>query len=483
MVGYMRFKSVDFGKSSAEEELDDSPELIKNGFYDYKGFLSKLLHDNHFLVLGNKGSGKSIIGEHINLAAGVQPNGETRFVTKLSMKDFPYKSFSKMIPGNDEKNIKYAVAWQYALLVRIIISFNEDLSKVCDYDSEFNKAVSAFVDAGILPAASLSEMVKVLSKKSFKLEVFKFNLIGGDEKRVPTGLMYSHVVEQLFQLCSHLQSDSFHYIIIDGLDEQLSERNNQFESVMSLIQESKAINTKLKKDNVNVKILVLCRKDVFDRLPGTNKNKLRSSTVNLDWYEDQVLVENKNIIKMTLHRAAFSGYTENFFRKEFQDFYPGNKCAEDYLLENTRHTPRDLVNLLSYVQEASVDGEVISPKEINKAVKKYSVEYFWPEIEDELDGYFDRLNLKILKKALIHFNKTSFMLNDFSLFCDKNEYFIESLENVFLTMYDCGAVSNRAKNSPVFFSKTKDGSEFNRNLKISINRGAWKALGLSFSGE
>lgn len=63
----MEYKNIKFGELSAEEEIDKSPDLVTDGFYDFKGVVKSILNGPEFLILGNKGSGKSIVGEHLNL--------------------------------------------------------------------------------------------------------------------------------------------------------------------------------------------------------------------------------------------------------------------------------------------------------------------------------------------------------------------------------------------------------------------------------
>ena len=64
------YRDIKFGEASAEEELDKNPRFIVEGFYDVGGVLNTILNETEFLVLGNKGSGKSILGEHLKSTAG-----------------------------------------------------------------------------------------------------------------------------------------------------------------------------------------------------------------------------------------------------------------------------------------------------------------------------------------------------------------------------------------------------------------------------
>ena len=471
------YESINFGEASAEEELDKNPQLISEGFYNSDEIVEKIVEGSEFLILGNKGSGKSIIGEHVKLTAGPQADDSYRFVSKFSMKEFPYKSFAKIIPGDGTLETKLPLAWQWSLLAQVIFSFGEDVGKARETDALLNRAIEHFKSAGILPSSSISDVVRISSGRNFTLKLSEFEFSQEKAAGPATELIYSYVISHLKSVCMQLQSPSKHLIIIDGLDEQLNEKNHQYEAIASLITESRDLNSFFRANDVPAKIIILCRRDIYTRLPGANKNKLQSYAIPLNWYEDQVEISKKKLIGLVQFRAVLSGHTQDVFRTHFLAEYPGQKTPEDYLLENTRYTPRDLIKLLTFIKSFKGDG-LITVDQIEKSVKSYSVGYFWPEIEDELDGYFTRSDISTLKQALIHFHKREFLLSEFENFCRQNEYGLKKLKKMFETLYDCGAVSNKLKDQAIFFSKMRDQNEFNERLPISIHRGALKALNL-----
>lgn len=473
----MDYRNIKFGELSAEEEADKDQKLITDGFYNFKDVYEKIVNGSEFLVLGNKGSGKSIVGEHIKSKSGLQEDGSYLFVSKQGMKDFPFKSFAKIIPGGEGIETKFPTAWQWALLVQVILSFNNDFGKSNDFLAEINQAVENLTKIGILPTATISDLAKISGTNEFKIKIMSFELSGDLTPSKATDLMFSQVVAHLKGVTSHLQSPNKHLIIIDGLDDQLSDRNHQFLAIAALIDVASELNKEFREKNVPMKIVILCRKDIHAKLPGANKNKGSGYTVSLNWYEDQVDPKKKNIVRLAQLRAEKSGLTGDLFDKHFQSKYEGNSPAIEYLLYNTRYTPRDFLRLLTAIKEFKKDFGAATEDDINKAVKKYSTDYFWPEIEDELDGYTDRSNISELKKALIHFQKRDFLLSSFVVFCSNNDYNIENINKLFQIMYDCGAISNRLPNGK-FQSKMKDGNDFNDRLHVHIHRGAMKALGL-----
>ncbi|WP_426353550.1 P-loop ATPase, Sll1717 family [Stenotrophomonas maltophilia] len=473
----MEFSKIAFGEISAEEELDKNPSLVMSAFYNFNDAILKISEGHEFLVLGNKGSGKSIIGEHLNLRSGVQSDETQWFVSKFGMKDFPFKSFAKIIPGDESPESKFSIAWQWALLVQSVLSFTNDSGKSNENDVEFNRAFDSIKNLGILPSTSISSLAKLSSSRNFKLKIMDFELSSEFAQPTATDLMFTQVVAHLKAISSRLQSPNKHFIVIDGLDDQLGDRNKQFSAISSLIEEAGGLNKEFRKHSVPMKIVILCRKDIYTRLPGANKNKQTGYTINLNWYEDQVDHKLKNIAKLAQFRAEISGLTSDLFSTYFQAKY-GDKDPVDYLLENTRYTPRDFLKLLSEMQNVQLaPSHKISYEQIKSTVKIYSKDYFWPEIEDELDGYFDRKDISTLKKALSHFQKREFRIVEFELFCNAENYDLPKIKEMLEILYDCGAVSNTSGKGK-YFSKMKDGSDFNEKQAISIHRGALKALGL-----
>ena len=63
------FKDIQFGYASAEDESSKCPILLVKGFIDNEGFADELCFGSRFLVLGDKGSGKSALAEHLRLSS------------------------------------------------------------------------------------------------------------------------------------------------------------------------------------------------------------------------------------------------------------------------------------------------------------------------------------------------------------------------------------------------------------------------------
>ena len=93
----MDFRELNFGKADAQEEGVEYPNLLRDGYYVKDNIIEQAYNSSKYLFLGYKGSGKSALSMHMKLAS----QSDT-IVDLLSLKDFPYKSFAKIVPGDSE---------------------------------------------------------------------------------------------------------------------------------------------------------------------------------------------------------------------------------------------------------------------------------------------------------------------------------------------------------------------------------------------
>lgn len=471
-------RNIEFGEISAEVEVEINPKLITCGFYDYRNIVDRILNEHHFLILGNKGTGKSIIGEHFRLSSGKQNDDSYLFCKTVNLAQFPYKSFNKIISGISEPETKFPTTWKWILFIYIIRSFDEDNGKKCDREAEFHNAVETFKQIGVIPA-ELNKIALLASKKNFKLKLPYFEATLEREKNFGGELHYLHIVEYLEKTITQISSPNKHLLIIDGLDDILSSRDIQYQSLAALISESQQINRLLRENNVPFKIIVLCRKDLYRRLPGTNKNKITGPfSINLDWYQDQMNIEEKEIYKLIRFRSSISGEKADIFKKYFPNKIE-SKHPADYLIENTRYTPRDFIQLLTYIKNNSKSSNV-SFSEIRSGIKEYSQKYFWPEVEDELDGYISKEDVGNFKKILIELNQRYFMLTDLLEIAEQHNLVEINFEKIMEVLYDCGAISNVfvSNGHRKYQSRLKDDNDFNSGMQIALHRGMFKALNM-----
>ena len=480
------FKSLRFGKTSAEKESIEWPDLLKQGYFDPHGLIRAAKQRGPFLFLGYKGSGKSAIGEHLRLTAAEDSQSFVRYV---SIGDFPYTPFSKLIKGDIEPEAKYPTAWSWLMLLLLFDQFAGDYGSSLHVDSSVRGAYELLKEAGLLPSGTLKHIVQVTSKRSFGLKYSFFE--SAAEQATARGPVSDipFLVEKLKEFVLRVRSESTHLLVIDGLDEVLTKREKQYDSIAGLIYESDRLNNEFARAGCPAKIIILCRTDLYEQLPSANKNKIRQdSAIHLDWYHDPHQPGVSNLIRLVNHRASVSAQTSVDI---FRDYLPANikgprggtKEMTRFLLELTRHTPRDFITLLNYIQKYADQSDTVSPSTILSAVRAYSVDYFVPEIKDELHGYLTAGEIDGLIALFSGMGKREFSFNDLARCADEFQPRL-SVEpaNALRLLFECSAVGTLEEIEGKTFFTVK---YRNRNAvldlgkKLILHRGMWKALNLN----
>jgi len=193
------------------------------------------------------------------------------------------------------------------------------------------------------------------SKRSFRINVPSELASGLERSTYERGPQIQFFVDRLRQVAQHLRSSARHLVVIDGLDDILTSRKAQFDALAALLLAASRLNLEFQRSGTNAKIIVLCRTDIYEKLPGANKNKIRQdSAVHLDWYKDPRQPEDSNLIKLVNLRAQLA---DSSITNLFQRFFPSqveDRPVSPFLLELTRHTPRDFIQILKHIQEFSV---------------------------------------------------------------------------------------------------------------------------------
>lgn len=151
----------------------------------------------------------------------------------------------------------------------------------------------------------------------------------------------------------------------------------------------------------------------------------------------------------------------------------------------TRHTPRDFLQLLISIQEHCTNGGV-DKKAIEEGIKAYSSDYFLPEIKDEMAGYVQYDAIDRIVNILSSFREREFSYAEFvKKFTALN--FPESIkaDNILNVLYDCSAIGHAypykdGKETRVTFKYRNRNSSFNKNNRIILHKGLWKALNVNF---
>ncbi|AGP78813.1 hypothetical protein I633_15155 [Alteromonas mediterranea 615] len=474
------FKKIKFGYASAEKENAADQSLLAGGFLNFKNIAGAIKDGSEFLVLGDKGAGKTAVATHLHLMAKEDP---LLFVKRVSLADLPFSSFANIVKGKDEPETKYPTAWTWIFLLMLIDSLSSDEGMETDNASEFHNFHKLLKNNGLAPSEDIPAIVRKSSKKSFSLNlkgIFSYN------EELPGDLDMASVpelVDSMKQLLSKCRTKSKHLIIFDGLDDILTKRNAQYDVLGALIFECSRLNSWFNQTGLPTKIIVLCRVDLFQKISGANKNKIRQNfSVELDWYQHPSDPGNSILFDLLNHRAAQSLDEPHSILKFLNDQPKvGPQEAKHYLLSYTRHRPRDIIVLLSTLQQ-KVISLPIGPTVFHSAARTFAQNYFVGEISDELYGFLDQQKIEATFEAL-----SQMKLKEFT-FSQANAIFKEYLGDetdvvaILKRLYECGAVGNGytspAGRKSYNFKFSHPHSTFSSSHSIKVHNGLASALNL-----
>jgi hypothetical protein len=476
------FREIEFGKADGKEESIEHPQLLIQGYLDRAQVVERVLNKSTFLVLGYKGSGKSALGYHLQLTK--EDYGCSVAVENLY--DFPYKSFNKIVSGGAEAETKLPLAWQWLFLVYLIAEKSKDETPISLMPNELNSTLKALRQVGFLPIQGLGEFVTKSSKASFKAGIpdyFQF-VFESESPKLELDIKFLHLISFLKKLLGSIESTRMHYLIIDGLDEILSAREIQYQSLSALINEAKELNQFFRANGIKAKIIVLCRTDLFERLPHPNKNKIRQdSAFSFDWYLGTEKASESNLVHISNMRAALKypavkDVFSTFFPSEFE-----GKSIYSSLMDFTRHTPRDFLQLMRSIQQVCRSSNV-GPGDIHNGIKHYSIHYFLPELKDELVGYLSHENVEILFNLFSQLRKRDFRLIEFQALADRDSKFKHiDVHMVMNALFECSAIGHiyRSKDTGLNFFSFKYRNRnmtFSQSERIILHKGVWRGLNL-----
>ena len=485
VVPKRRLKDVQFGFASADYEASHDPDLLLRGFVDPLRLVDEAKTSRKSLFLGYKGSGKSALGEHLLLLSKSDPHLFVRFI---NIADISFSTFSQICKGVIEPEARYPMVWSWLLLLFLLDSFSKDQGSNYVHDQDLFLSIESLKQVGLLPQPELKGLVNITADKSFSFKLT--TLIGSIEttlKAASAPVDFPFLVDRLKLVSTRFESESKHLLIIDGFDELLRRGHLQYDALGCLIFEANRLNMDFAAKGVPAKIILLCRTDLFERLPGPNKNKIRqNAAVHIDWYRPPEYPRQSQLVNLINRRASlafreptdvFTTYLPSTLRSD------GTGDIRAQILDNTRHLPRDIIMLFRNLQNYSGD-RVMTPSQISSGLAQYSRDYFIPEIQDELDGYISGEQISFFMRLVGSIRRISVSLNDLDAQAKKlgNPQDFD-LIGILRVLFECSAIGNvelgstRSAIITTFKFRNRHAS-LNESRPIILHRGLWSGLGL-----
>lgn len=472
----MDFRKINFGLSDAQSEGIDFPNLLKDGYFDIQQVIEKVNNPRYFLFLGYKGSGKSSLSEHLKLSES------EAVIEQQPLKDFPFKFFEKVLDG-DDRTIRYKTIWRWLLCAKILSSLCKD--DKC-YSVDIRRAISSFTQSGLFPVIDISSLLKKSTTTTVAATIQSLGISHSINKEYVDADM-EMLTEYIKRLLSSITEEQSHLIIIDDLDDILTPKGHQFENIAALINETKDLNFYFYDNNIPAKIIILCRTDMFERLPGQNLNKIKQdNSFTFTWYREGIDSNKQSDLVYLINTRARLTYPQ--IQDVFKEFFPNRFDDTDIysaLLNYTRHIPRDFIQLMNYIK-SHCDSDHVTHSAIVKGIKDYSTEYFLPEISNELSGYLPNAVIQPVFNVISSLRLQSFTYEQFKKKCKDYPALRDvSPIDILTLLYNCSAIGhthyyNEDGSTRVLFKYRNRSSSFEKSDKILLHRGLWKSMNVSY---
>ncbi|MCZ2807594.1 hypothetical protein O2W18_21010 [Modestobacter sp. VKM Ac-2983] len=439
----LSFGDIDFGMLDADNEVAQNRELLLAGYFDLNNAYGQILRGPKFAVLGYKGSGKSALAQHLTLQAS---RTEEFRVKTLELDELSFEDFSQVIQGDPDWMARYPKVWQLILLLQAVQALQEDDRLQLTVADAFRELKTSLLLAGLLPAGSISEAVQAFLNGSVE------NHPTATAHRVERMALFSTLVNQIKKVLTTVSSSRRHYIVIDGTDEIYTGESHLLEIIAGLLEAARSLNKPLADVGGGIKIVVLCRTDLYSRLPGSNQHKRRRDLgLELNWYEDAQDPNHSALAQLANTKARVA---DREIGNIFADYLPryitrsGRRVQTlRTLLEHTRHTPRDFLQLLNNIGAvvstagSGTTSGLVNATRVNRGLSRYSKDYFAGEIQDEVWGHLQQAERDNIVPLLTAIGRQRFSPEEFMRVADASFSGLNATK-VLQILFECSAVGN-----------------------------------------
>jgi len=372
-------RTIDFGRTDATDEASHDPELLLQGYLDYRESVYKMSSGIAWYILGPKGAGKSAVFEHVRLK---WEDRDDRFFVPWDLRGFPVADVTQIQTGQLAGSSRTQSAWEFLLLLRVMQSLARDNG--LDGSSDFDSLLRELMQAGlIVDDWKLSVAKWSSSKATFN---FSFGPFGVNIDSDSTGPL--EIAAVLRAALETVRTDSRHVICIDGLDSFFLETNDEWASLAGLVHAVESVNRFLASIRLPVTVVAAVRTEAFEALESTDSNKLKTHAVYLDWSPSGVGADSKLWalvnLKAKVSQPQLKSFTDVYLKTDIGQG-PYTRIP-DYFLAYTRLLPRDLIALLIQLQELHPGSAAVSETTAVAAVQNYAEQYFVGEIRNNLAG-------------------------------------------------------------------------------------------------
>lgn len=422
------FADLYFGKSDPKFEVMANADDFVRSFVDVDGAVQDVVSGQKTLILGPKGTGKSALGVFLEETGGLGQEPHLARMRNASV--LPLAEIPQLDTGQPRGATRTYSAWKFILLANYLDVALSDPGVRIGNLREIRRVISTLESIGFVTGESGKSLLR-LSDTTYAIDKSSagnlFKNESGSKVTIYTLLPY------LERWALAIRSQKRHILLLDGLDSIFLNDAKYDESLAGLAQAAHDLNLNFSQKEATGSIVLLIRNDIFSRISLIlpDAHKMRDFAYELDWrILSGAAGENAPLIQLVNRKASQDLGGEHV---DVLSYFPAriqvgqrrgarrrNPVRLQYLLNLTRHTPRDVLQLMEHIrlteaaQNRRASGEsALSDGVIREGVVQYSTKYFVDAIKGELAGYEGGREeceqaLNVLKAMSPQFTRTDF---------------------------------------------------------------------------
>lgn len=400
LVTRPRFVDLYFGKSDPTHEARSHPEDFIRSYVDLDGAVAQVVSGEKTLILGPKGTGKSALGLYMEKTSGTE--GSTYYARLKNASTLPLAEIPQLKTGQPSGTLRTYTAWKFILLANYLdVALSDPAARIPNI-REIRRVMRSLRDFGFVSSEAGKSLLQV-SGKSYSLDKEEVGSLFRNE--AGSSVTIFTLIPYLERWALTLRSPKRHILILDGLDSIFLNDARYDESLSGLTQAAHDLNLSLGGNGATGSVVLLIRNDIFSRISLIlpDAHKMRDFAHDLDWrVMSGATGENAPLIRLVNRKA--SQERDDGAEVDVLSYFPlaiqtgrgkrpKSTARLQYLLNLTRHTPRDILQLMESIRLAdkAVDTEgssgVLNRAVIREGVVQYSSKYFVDAIRGEFAGF------------------------------------------------------------------------------------------------
>lgn len=482
-------RKVDFGEIDGYGDPNLEKYFLDNGYW------KKIVDNNIFFVVGKKGTGKSSIYRMIERESF--KNG--CIVINKDFGDFPFEKLLRLQDDDFSKPNQYQTIWKNV----IYNLFIQSISKLeHDEDNCYIKEIKEYADTFLGKAMDLHKDIISHTTKTNGTLVTKG--IGGGFETTSTNT-YKYNDENITSKNSYLLDLILNYFItttfqgkiivqFDRLDDNYNQYQNieeYYQAIISLFKVVYGFNQYLRSKGIqNAKVVLYIRSDIMKAMASRDAESARwdGFRFDLNWNVNNMNnIYDSDLYRMVTKRIMASG--KEYEKESFYSVFDIDRGTLEVsgiridlfkaLVYQTLFRPRDLINLLKFLQKGICDYGTFNQAMYNDVLKKYSNWLVNTELANEINPILQG-DYKYVIELLRLCGSRNLSLSRFTYRYTsvKHEFMMSPLE-LLDYLYSVGMIENIwiGKNGKYMHrSVFRNYGDFERNLPFRIIPSVWNGL-------